>query len=74
MKQFVDVAQDRHSSASEYVREQLRADARRKAEQELEAELLEGMRSTESELTAANWRALRQEALALVRAHSKKLR
>jgi antitoxin ParD1/3/4 len=76
LKQFVDgqIAQGRYSSASEYVRELIRADEKRKAEQELEAKLLEGMRSAEAELTPADWRAIRQEALARVQARSKKSR
>ena len=76
LKQFVDgqIAQGRYGSVSEYVRELIRADEKRKAEQELEAKLLEGMRSTESELTPADWRAIRQEALSRVQARSKKPR
>ena len=68
MKQFVDaqVTQGRYGSASEYVRELIRADEKRNAEEELEAKLLEGMNSAESELTSANWIVIRKEALALV--------
>ena len=66
MKQFVDgqIAQGRYSSASEYVRELIRADEKRKAEEQLEAKLLEGLNGPESELTPAEWTAIRQEALA----------
>lgn len=73
LKQFVDgqIAQGRYSSASEYVRELIRADERRKAEEQLEAKLLEGLNSRESELTAADWKAIRGEALARVQARSK---
>ena len=73
LKQFVDgqVAQGRYSSASEYVRELIRADEKRKAEEELEAKLLEGINSTESELTPANWTAIRKEALARVQGRKK---
>ena len=46
----------------------------RKAEHELEAKLLEGMRSAETELTPADWRAVRQEAFARVKARSKQPR
>jgi antitoxin ParD1/3/4 len=44
MKDFVDgqVASGRYSSASEYVRELLRKDEKRGAEEKLEALLLEG--------------------------------
>ena len=47
MKEFVDgqIAQGRYSSASEYVRELIRADEKRKAEEQLEAKLLEGLNS-----------------------------
>lgn len=66
LKQFVDeqVAQGRYSSASEYVRELIRADERRKAEEALEAALLEGLHSPESPLDAEDWAAIRKEAVA----------
>ncbi len=65
LKQFVDgqISTGRYSSASEYVRELIRADEKRKAEEQLEAKLLEGLSSAESELTPADWSALRKEAL-----------
>jgi len=70
MKQFVDgqIAQGRYSSASEYVRELIRADERRKAQEQLEAKLLEGLNSPESELTPADLMAIRKEALARLEA------
>jgi len=76
LKQFVDgqIAKGRYGSASEYVRELIRADEKRKAEVQLEAKLLEGLNSAETELTSADWSAIRQEALARVQARSKKLR
>ena len=66
MKQFLDgqIAQGRYSSASEYVRELIRADEKRKAEDQLEAKLLEGLNSAESVLTPADWKDLHTEALA----------
>ena len=66
MKQFVDgqISQGRYSSASEYVRELIRADEKRKTEEQLEAKLMEGLNSPEHELTPADWVAIRQEALA----------
>ncbi len=66
LKQFVDgqIAQGRYSSASEYMRELIRADEKRKAEDKLEAKLLEGLKSLESELTPADWSVLRKDALA----------
>ena len=73
LKQFVDgqVAQGRYSSASEYVRELIRADEKRKAEELLEAKLLEGLNSAESELTPADRNALRKEALSRLEARKK---
>jgi antitoxin ParD1/3/4 len=74
LKEFVDgqIAQGRYSSASEYVRELIRADEKRKAADELEAKLLEGVKSPERSLAAADWTALRKEALVLVQARKKK--
>ncbi len=73
LKQFVDgqISTGRYSSASEYVRELIRADEKRKAEELLEAKLLEGLSGAESELTAADWSAIRKEALAKVEARKK---
>ena len=73
LKQFVDgqISTGRYSTASEYVRELIRADEKRKAEAQLEAKLLEGLNSAESELTAADWSTLRKEALAKVEARKK---
>ena len=70
LKQFVDgqLSSGRYSSASEYVRELIRADEKRKAEDLLEAKLLEGLSSAESELTPADWSSIRKEALARVEA------
>jgi antitoxin ParD1/3/4 len=68
LKEFVDgqIAQGRYSSASEYMRELIRADEKRKAQEVLEARLLEGLGGAESELTPDDWRAIRREALAKV--------
>ncbi len=73
LKQFVDgqISTGRYSSASEYVRELIRADEKRKAEEWLEAKLLEGLNSSESELTAADWSSIRQDALAKIEARKK---
>lgn len=61
LKQFVDgqVAAGRYSSASEYVRELIRADEKRKAEERLEALLLEGLQSDEASMTPNDWQAIR---------------
>ena len=73
LKQFVDgqIAQGRYSSVSEYMRELIRADEKRKAEDMLEAKLLEGLNSRESELTPADWSAIRKEALARLKYRQK---
>ena len=73
LKQFVDgqISTGRYSSASEYVRELIRADEKRKAEEQLEAKLLEGLNGTKSELTAADWSSIRKEALAKIEARRK---
>ena len=75
LKEFVDgqIAKGRYSSASEYVRELIRADEKLKAEEQLEALLLEGLASEETTLTPADWKAIRKEALAKLEA-MKKLR
>ena len=73
LKQFVDgqISTGRYSSTSECVRELIRADEKRKAEEQLEAMLLEGLNSPESELTKADWKAIRGEALVRIQARSK---
>jgi len=65
LKSFVDrqVETGRYSSVSEYVRELIRADERRKAEEAPEAKLLEGLRSAEREFSPEDWKAIRKEAL-----------
>ena len=73
LKQFVDrqIAQGHYSSASEYVRELIRADEKRKAEQQLEAKLWEGLNSPKMALKPSDWSALRKEALARLEARKK---
>ena len=70
LKQFVDgqIASGRYSSVSEYVRELIREDERRKAGAELEALLLQGLRSKEIALTPDEWQSIRSEAVARVKA------
>ena len=69
LKQFVDgqIAQGRYSSVSEYVRELIRADEKRKAEEQLETLLLEGLQGEEAAFTREDWQAIRQEALTQVK-------
>ena len=73
LKKFVDgqIAEGRYSSVSEYVRELIRADEKRRAEDRLEAMLLEGLNSGETELTKADWTDIRKEALARLEARKK---
>src|ERR1700684_1156413 len=68
LKQFVDgqIAAGRYSSASEYIRELIREDEKRKAEERLEALLLEGLQGKESEMTRDDWAAIRKEARARI--------
>lgn len=74
LKQFVDqqIAAGKYSSVSEYVRELIRDDEKRKAEDRLEALLLEGLESDESPLTSDDWASIRKDALARVGARKKK--
>ncbi len=70
LKAFVDsqISTGRYSSASEYVRELIRADEKRKAEEQLEALLLAGLKGEETLMSRADWQQIRQEATAQVRA------
>ena len=56
---------------SEYIRELIRADEKRRAEERLEALLLEGLESEETELTRADLDGIRREALAQLKARKK---
>lgn len=69
LKSFVDaqIAQGRYSSVSEYVRELIRADEKRKAEEQLEALLLEGLKGEDATLSRGDWQKLRQAAVSEVR-------
>jgi antitoxin ParD1/3/4 len=63
LKQYVlrQAAEGGYSSASEYVRELIRADQKRKAQERLEAVLLEGLQSGEArELTSEDWAELKR--------------
>jgi antitoxin ParD1/3/4 len=74
LKTFVDrqIAEGRYSSASEYIRELIRDDEKRKAEGRLEALLLEGLESEESELTRQDFAAIRNEAISRLNLRKKK--
>jgi len=75
LKDFVDhqIAEGRYSSVSEYIRELIRGDEERKAEQRLEALLLEGLESKESELTRRDLVHIRKQALAQLKRRKKKV-
>ncbi|KAB8316899.1 type II toxin-antitoxin system ParD family antitoxin [Tolypothrix campylonemoides VB511288] len=63
MRAYVEqqVASGGYSSASEYFRELVRQDQKRKANERLEAMLLEGLNSgTATEMTAQDWEDIRQ--------------
>jgi antitoxin ParD1/3/4 len=74
LKEFVDhqIAEGRYSSVSEYIRELIRDGEKRKAEHRLEALLLEGLESEESELTRQDFADIRNEALAQLKRRKKK--
>jgi antitoxin ParD1/3/4 len=66
LKEFVDnqVGSGRYSSVSEYVRELIRDDEKRKTQDKLEALLMEGIRSGDpTEMTRQDWDDIRREAL-----------
>lgn len=76
LKRFIDrqIASGRYSSASEYVRELIREDEKRKAEERLEALLLEGLQGEETELTREDWTVIRKEAQAGLAARKRRNR
>jgi antitoxin ParD1/3/4 len=66
LKEFVDgqVASGRYSSVSEYVRDLIRDDEKRKAQDKLEALLTEGIQSGQpTEMTRQDWDEIRREAI-----------
>lgn len=66
LKEFVDdqVGSGRYSSASEYVRELIRGDERRKAQEKLETLLMEGLEGgAPTEMTQKDWAEIRREAV-----------
>ena len=70
MKEFVDgqISTGRYSSVSEYMRELIREDEKRKAHEQLEALLLDGLRGEKTPLTPEDFKAIRQEAIAAIKA------
>jgi antitoxin ParD1/3/4 len=66
LKEFVDdqVGSGRYSSVSEYVRDLIRDDEKRKAQEKLEAMLMEGIQSGKpTEMTRQDWADIRREAV-----------
>lgn len=63
MKEFVEeqVSQGQYSSVSEYIRDLVRADQKRKAKEELEETLLEALKSEPEVVTPEWWARLRAE-------------
>lgn len=67
MKKFVEeeVSKGGYSTTSEYIRDILREEQKRKAQEKLEALLLAGMESGKPvEMTKTEWDKVRQKALA----------
>jgi antitoxin ParD1/3/4 len=69
LKEFIDrqVASGRYSSASEYVRELVREDEKRQAQERLEAMLLEGLNSEASAMWPKDWERIRRKGLSTIR-------
>jgi antitoxin ParD1/3/4 len=66
MKQFVEdqVAEGAYSTASEYIRSLIREDQKRKAEERLEALLLEGLEGEAIPVTDEWWQTFRARLIA----------
>lgn len=66
LKEFVDgqVGSGRYSSVSEYVRDLIRDDEKRKAQEKLESLLLEGIQSGKpTAMTRRDWEEIRRKAV-----------
>jgi len=66
LKDFVDeqVGSGRYSSVSEYVRDLIRDDERRKAQEKLESLLMEGIQSGKpTGMTRQDWEDIRRQAV-----------
>jgi antitoxin ParD1/3/4 len=63
LKEFIDqrVESEGFGTVSEYLRSLVREDQKRRAKARLEALLLEGLESEASEMTAADWKRIRDE-------------
>lgn len=65
MKQFVEerVSSGEYSTASEYIRQLVRADQKHKAKEKLEELMLEALQEPAEEVTPESWEELKREAL-----------
>lgn len=74
LKAFVDaqITAGRYSSVSEYVRELIREDERRRAREQLERLLLEGLRSEKSPLMREDFDEIRREATERLKARQER--
>lgn len=65
LKEFVDrqIASGRYGSVSEYIRELIREDEKRKAQLALEGMLMEGLNAPAKEMTKKDWGALKKQVL-----------
>jgi antitoxin ParD1/3/4 len=64
MKSFVEaqMAEEGYASASEYLRVLIREAQKRRAKQELESKLLEGMQGPAVKMTRKDWDSIEREA------------
>ena len=64
MKAFIEarMANEGYASASEYLRALIREAQQRRAKQELEAKLLEGLQGPPVKMTRKDWNAIEREA------------
>ena len=74
LKEYVEAqTKNGYSTPSEYVRELIRGDRKRRAKERLDSLLLEGINSGESiPVNAKFWRDLKQEALAKLESRKKR--
>jgi antitoxin ParD1/3/4 len=72
LKDFVEhqIADGRYSSVSEYIRELIREDEKRKAQERLETMLLEGLTGDSAEMTRQDWKDIRAEAVSLLKSRN----
>jgi antitoxin ParD1/3/4 len=63
MKSFIEnqVASGGYGTASEYIRELIREDQKRKAQEKIEAALVQGLKSPSHRMTDADWERIDRE-------------